>query len=324
MEQSEKGFLPGCNCLVAVPPDKHFAVERLGVFQRMLYPGLNFAGFDVCGGCIQLRSITLGVEQTDCIIFSAKTRDGVYITIRLSIEHSVIPQFAKDAIYKLAQQTVHCVIQAFTANLVRSYVVVTDLERMFEDKDRIASLVQEQLGEYLQTYGIQIHGVVVTELQVSPEVMHAMNEVKKGRQLQTSLVHDAEMNKARVVKAAEAERVELVLSGERVAREWAVSLRRLRAEAEAGAEGGKAELSIEQLVQSLQQAKIVESTEAIRIHMDAAVLRLEEAKLKGGRPKDHSSDAADEIAPEELEDVYVGLLSAPGGQNQPCQQRMSM
>lgn len=57
-----RGCLPATNCLVDVPPNSYVAVERFGAFQRLLGPGLAFAGFDLFGRCVVLRKISNELE----------------------------------------------------------------------------------------------------------------------------------------------------------------------------------------------------------------------------------------------------------------------
>ncbi|OLP78090.1 Protein OSCP1 [Symbiodinium microadriaticum] len=82
MQQVEKGCLPCTNCLVTVPQDKYFAVEKFGKFSHMLKPGLATVGCDLCGCCIGFRSITSRTEQ-NMVNVSTKTKDNVFVHVQL-------------------------------------------------------------------------------------------------------------------------------------------------------------------------------------------------------------------------------------------------
>merc|ERR1712187_1083550 len=88
MSKQESGCIPCTNCCVTVPQDKYFAVEKFGKYSHMLAPGLAVAGCDVCGCCIQFRSISSRVSQND-IIVQTKTKDNVFVVAKVAVQQSV-------------------------------------------------------------------------------------------------------------------------------------------------------------------------------------------------------------------------------------------
>merc|ERR1719210_1056300 len=118
-QRSEKGLVPCCNCLVSVPQDKFYAVERFGMFDKILGPGLSCVGFDLCGICIGFRSITRRVEQNECLI-ETKTKDNVFVLVKVAVQQSVIPKQAESALYRLAD--VSAQVDSYVSDVVRSHL----------------------------------------------------------------------------------------------------------------------------------------------------------------------------------------------------------
>ena len=105
MQQRERGCLPGTNCCVAVPADRVVAVESCGYFRKLMGPGLGFAGLDLFGRCVLLRSVTLSMEETDCTV-STLTRDREFITAKVLVQYSVVPGKAKDATCSAGRESI--------------------------------------------------------------------------------------------------------------------------------------------------------------------------------------------------------------------------
>jgi len=216
MQQTERGCLPGTNCLVTVPQDKWYAVENFGKFDKMLGPGFSVAGPDCCGCCITFRSITSRVEQ-NTVMVQTKTKDNVFVTAKVAVQQSVIPEKTEDAIYKLVN--VHAQIDSYVSDVVRSSVPHMSLDESFEKKDEISDAVQKKLSAEMANYGFQIHKALVTELVPNAEVVNSMNEINKQKRLRDAAIMAAEADKVRVVKAAEGAADAAQLQGEGIARQ---------------------------------------------------------------------------------------------------------
>jgi regulator of protease activity HflC (stomatin/prohibitin superfamily) len=216
MQKQETGCVPCCNCVVTVPQDKFYAVEYFGKMGKMLPPGLNFAGFDVCGCCISFRSITSRVEQNSVQV-QTKTKDNVFVTVNVAVQQSVKPDSVELAMYKLSN--VNLQIDAYVSDVVRSQVPMMTLDEAFEKKDDISHAIQDRLTVEMASYGFQIHKALVTEVQPDASVMASMNEINKQRRLRDASVMAAEAEKIKVVKAAEAAADAAQLQGEGIARQ---------------------------------------------------------------------------------------------------------
>jgi len=187
---------------VSVDQDMFVAVERFGQFDRVIGPGLSCLGCDVCGICIGLRSITRRVDQNECVI-ETKTKDNVFVVVRVAVQQSVMADRAESAFYRLAN--VDAQIDSYVADVVRSHVPKMMLDEAFENKDSISLAIQEQLCKHMTDYGFTIHSALVTELRPSQDVVNSMNEINKQKRLRDAAVMAAEAEKIRIVVKAEAD-----------------------------------------------------------------------------------------------------------------------
>jgi regulator of protease activity HflC (stomatin/prohibitin superfamily) len=185
---------------VTVPQDKIYAVEWFGSFSKVIGSGLHFVGADCAGCCITFRSITKRVEQNDVFV-ETKTKDNVFVLVKVSVQQAVLPDQAESAIYKLAN--VSAQIDSYVSDVVRSHVPKMNLDDAFENKDAISQAVQETLTKSMFDYGFQILKALVTELKPSQDVMDSMNEINKQKRLRDAALMASEAEKIRVVKKAE-------------------------------------------------------------------------------------------------------------------------
>jgi regulator of protease activity HflC (stomatin/prohibitin superfamily) len=201
---------------VTVPQDKIYAVELFGSFTKVIGSGLNVVGCDVGGCCISFRSITKRVEQNDVFV-ETKTKDNVFVLVKVSVQQQVIPEQAESAIYKLAN--VSAQIDSYVSDVVRSFVPKMTLDEAFEEKDKISSAVNDALTKSMHEYGFQIIKALVTELKPSQDVMNSMNEINKQKRLRDAAMMASEAEKIRVVKKAEADCEAARLQGEGIAKQ---------------------------------------------------------------------------------------------------------
>mmetsp|Transcript_25608 Transcript_25608/g.59167 ORF Transcript_25608/g.59167 Transcript_25608/m.59167 type:complete len:298 (+) Transcript_25608:126-1019(+) len=218
MSRTERGCLPCTNCCVTVPQDRWFAVENFGKFTKVIGPGLNTPGFDCLGCCISFRSITSRVDQ-NTVVVNTKTKDNVFVAVRVAVQQSVIPEAVEAAIYKLSD--VNAQIDSFVSDVVRSHVPKMLLDEAFEKKDEISDAVQAQLQKNMAAYGFSIHKALVTELTPDASVAQSMNEINKQKRLRDAAQMAGDAEKIKVVKAAEAAADAAHLQGQGIARQRA-------------------------------------------------------------------------------------------------------
>jgi regulator of protease activity HflC (stomatin/prohibitin superfamily) len=215
-QKQESGCIPCCNCCVTVPQDKIYTVEHFGSFSKVIGSGLHFVGFDMGGCCITFRSISKRVEQNDVVV-ETKTKDNVFVLVKVSVQQQVIPEEAESSVYKLAN--VGAQIDSYVADVVRSCVPKMTLDEAFEEKDKVSAAVSDTLTKCMHEYGFQIIKALVTELKPAQDVMTAMNEINKHTRLRDAALMASEAEKHRVVKKAEADCEAARLQGEGIAKQ---------------------------------------------------------------------------------------------------------
>ncbi|CAK0839235.1 unnamed protein product [Prorocentrum cordatum] len=154
-QRQESGCIPCCNCCVTVPQDKIYAVENFGSFTKARRGAL--------GG--------KRVEQNEVFV-ETKTKDNVFVMVKVSVQQQVIPEQAESSIYKLAN--VSAQIDSYVADVVRSSVPRMTLDEAFEEKDKISAAVSDTLTKSMHEYGFQIIKALVTELKPSQDVMNSI------------------------------------------------------------------------------------------------------------------------------------------------------
>eukprot|EP00929_Paragymnodinium_shiwhaense_P036107 TRINITY_DN1939_c0_g2_i1.p1 TRINITY_DN1939_c0_g2~~TRINITY_DN1939_c0_g2_i1.p1 ORF type:complete len:304 (-),score=67.41 TRINITY_DN1939_c0_g2_i1:352-1263(-) len=225
MSRPESGCLPCTNCMVAVPQDRFFAVEKFGAYSHMLRPGLAFAGMDLMGCCVSFRSITSRVEQILCDV-RTKTHDNVFVNVIVAVQYAVLSESVENAMYKLSD--VEGQVQSYVADVVRSQVPKMSLDEAFEKKDDISDACRDQLQKNMAAYGFSIERALVTELQPDREVANAMNAINTQKRLRDAAIMAAEAEKIKVVKAAEAAADAQHLQGQGIARQRAAIIEGLK------------------------------------------------------------------------------------------------
>ena len=104
-----------------------------------------------------------------------------------------------------------------------------ELDQAFESKDDIARSVLESLQQVMKDYGYSIVNTLVTDLAPDSKVKASMNEINAARRLKEAASHQAEADKVRQVKAAEADAEARYLSGLGVARQRKAIVKGLQA-----------------------------------------------------------------------------------------------
>lgn len=200
-------------CLQCIPEKEVGVVEDLGQFKRLVGEGPS---------CIiwPLQSVvgrlSLRVQQLD-VLCETKTKDNVFVQVGVAVQYMVVTESAYDAWYRLTSPTSQ--IQSYVYDVIRSTVPRMELDEAFESKQDIAHAVLAQLQNVMKDYGYSIVNTLVTDMSPDSKVKASMNEINAARRLKEAASHQAEADKVRQVKAAEAEAEARYLSGLGVARQ---------------------------------------------------------------------------------------------------------
>merc|ERR1712039_977123 len=107
----------------------------------------------------------------------------------------------------------------------------------------------------MYAYGFNIHKAIVTELQVAPEVMHALNEMIKMKRFKEAALLNAEETRNSKLKAAQAFVDAVGVKGEDAVREASAMIHGL---VTSGAGSSRPEMV--QMFKAMQYSKMVEDT----------------------------------------------------------------
>lgn len=186
-------------------------VERFGKFLKVSQAGLNFKipFIDKIAGRMSLR-----VQQLDVRV-ETKTKDNVFVFVVVSVQYYVLADKVVDAFYKMTSPQEQ--ITAFVFDTVRARVPNTNLDELFQTKDDIANAVKAELDQMMDDFGYGILKALVTDIDPDAKVKTSMNEINAAQRLREAAVQQAEADKIRVVKAAEAEAESKALQGRGIA-----------------------------------------------------------------------------------------------------------
>ncbi len=186
-------------------------IERFGKYLAIRQPGLHFKVpfIDRIAGKLNLR-----IQQLDVII-ETKTKDNVFVKMKVSVQFKVIQDKVYDAFYKLEYP--HDQITSYVFDVVRAEVPKLKLDDVFERKDDIAIAVKRELNEAMTTYGYDIINTLITDIDPDIQVKNAMNRINAADREKTAAEYEAEAGRIRIVAKAKAEAESKKLQGQGIA-----------------------------------------------------------------------------------------------------------
>jgi regulator of protease activity HflC (stomatin/prohibitin superfamily) len=186
-------------------------VERFGRFNSIRNAGLHLKipFIDRIAGKINLR-----IQQLDVII-ETKTKDNVFVKMKVSVQFKVLQEKVYEAFYKLEYP--HDQITSYVFDVVRAEVPKLILDDVFERKDDIAIAVKRELNEAMTTYGYDIINTLITDIDPDIQVKNAMNRINAADREKTAAEYEAEAGRIRIVAKAKAEAESKRLQGQGIA-----------------------------------------------------------------------------------------------------------
>lgn len=199
------------NSLFIVRQQTVAVVERFGRFNKVANPGLNFKA-PLIDRIVAKPS--LRIQQLDVEI-ETKTKDNVFVRCIVSVQYCILPEKVADAVYRLQNSREQ--ITAYVFDTVRARVPSIILDDVFEKKDDIAVAVKKELDIVMDDFGYSIIKTLVTDIDPDAKVKSSMNEINAAQRMREAAIQQAEAEKIRVVKAAEAEAESKALQGKGIA-----------------------------------------------------------------------------------------------------------
>ncbi len=186
-------------------------IERFGKYQSIRHAGLQFKIplIDRISGRISLK-----IQQLDVIV-ETKTKDDVFVHLKISVQFLVQREHVYDAFYKL--QNPHEQITAFIFDVVRAEVPKMILDDVFEKKEEIAMAIQRDLKEAMLNYGYDIIKALVTDIDPDESVKIAMNRINAADREKTAAQYEGDAQRILIVERAKAEAESKRLQGKGIA-----------------------------------------------------------------------------------------------------------
>lgn len=186
-------------------------VERLGKFTKDYGAGFNFKIplIDKVVGRVSLR-----IQQLDVIV-ETKTKDDVFVHLKISVQYQIQRNHVYDAFYKL--QNPQEQITAFIFDTVRAEVPKMKLDDVFVKKEEIAVAIQRELKEAMLNYGYDIVKALVTDIDPDENVKIAMNRINAAEREKVAAQHEGDAQRILIVERAKAEAESKRLQGRGIA-----------------------------------------------------------------------------------------------------------
>ncbi len=186
-------------------------IERFGKFIGTRHSGLQFKipVFDRIAGRVNLR-----IQQLDVVV-ETKTKDDVFVRLKISVQFQVRKDAVYDAFYKL--ENPHDQITSYVFDVVRAEVPKMKLDDVFERKDDIAIAVKSELNEAMSSYGFDIIKTLVTDIDPDMQVKEAMNRINAAEREKVAAEFEAEAERIKIVAKARAEAESKRLQGQGIA-----------------------------------------------------------------------------------------------------------
>ena len=186
-------------------------VERFGKFVSVRQSGLQLKIplIDNVAGRLSLR-----IQQLDVVV-ETKTKDDVFVKLKVSVQFKVIKDKVYDAFYKLDNPADQ--ITSFIFDVVRAEVPKLILDDVFIKKDDIAIAVKGEIQEAMTEYGFQIIKTLVTDIDPDAQVKESMNRINASEREKVAAQFEGEAQKILIVEKAKAEAESKRLQGQGIA-----------------------------------------------------------------------------------------------------------
>ena len=186
-------------------------IERFGKFVSVRHSGLQLKipVIDRVAGRLSLR-----IQQLDVVI-ETKTKDDVFVKVKVSVQYKVIKDKVYDAFYKLDFPEDQ--ITSYVFDVVRAEVPKMILDDVFEKKDDIAIAVKAELNDAMLDYGFDIIKTLVTDIDPDQQVKESMNRINASEREKMAAQFEGDAQRILIVERAKAEAESKRLQGQGIA-----------------------------------------------------------------------------------------------------------
>ena len=186
-------------------------IERFGRFLAIRQSGLHIKIplIDRVAGRMSLKILQLDV------IVETKTKDDVFVKLKVSVQYKVLREKVYDAFYKLDYPQDQ--ITSYVFDVVRAEVPKMKLDDVFEKKDDIANAVKRELNDAMINYGYDIIKALVTDIDPDAQVKAAMNRINAAEREKVAAQYEGDAARILIVEKAKAEAESKRLQGQGIA-----------------------------------------------------------------------------------------------------------
>ena len=169
-------------------------MERFGKFLTVRQSGLHFRIplVDKISGRISLK-----IQQLDVIV-ETKTKDDVFVKLKVSVQYKVIREKVYDAFYKLDYP--HDQITSYVFDVIRAEVPKMKLDDVFERKNDVANAVKSELNDSMIEYGYDIIKTLVTDIDPDAQVKNAMNRINAAEREKVAAQYEGDAARILIVE----------------------------------------------------------------------------------------------------------------------------
>ena len=190
-----------------VPQKKEYIVERLGKYSRTLEAGFHILipFLDVVKYQRSLKEEVYDVSKQNCI-----TKDNVQLAIDgvlyIQVNNSKLSCYGIEdyriASLNLAQTT------------LRSVIGKMDLDKTFEERESLNQAVVSAVDEAAQNWGIKVLRYEVKDIEVSPDIMNAMEKQMTAERDKRAAIAKSEGERQSKINLAQGEKQKAILTSE--------------------------------------------------------------------------------------------------------------
>jgi len=186
-------------------------IERFGKFTSIRHSGLQLKipVIDRIAGKLSLK-----IQQLDVVV-ETKTKDDVFVKLKVSVQFQVIKTKVYDAFYKLDYP--HDQITSYVFDVIRAEVPKMKLDDVFEKKNDIAIAVKSELNDAMIEYGYDIIKTLVTDIDPDTQVKNAMNRINAAEREKVAAQYEGDAARILIVEKAKAEAESKRLQGQGIA-----------------------------------------------------------------------------------------------------------
>ena len=190
-----------------VPQKSEFVIERLGKYKKVLDAGFHllFPFLDVVKYKRSLKEEVFEVSKQNCI-----TKDNVALGIDgvlyLQVMDTKLSCYGIDD-YRVAAQNL-------AQTSLRSVIGKMDLDKTFEERETLNQEVVAAVDEAAQNWGIKVLRYEVKDIEVSPDIMNAMEKQMTAERDKRAAIAKSEGERQSKINYAQGEKENSILTSE--------------------------------------------------------------------------------------------------------------